>query len=84
MHKIDNIGIIANFVFSYICSFLPFWDLIILVNVNFDTSRYMRITFQQCIAIPRNRSNILLRRCANPIFCNIVQISIKIKNNVVL
>ena len=38
--KIGNIGIIANFVFPYICSFLPYLHHIILVNVKFYVSGY--------------------------------------------
>ena len=36
MHKI---GIIANFVFLNICSFLPYLNHIILVNIKMDGSR---------------------------------------------
>ena len=48
MHKNGNIGIIVNFVFSYICSFLLYLKHIILVNVKLDTCGDKRITFQGC------------------------------------
>ena len=43
--KICNIGIIANFVFPYICHLLPYLHQMILVNVKLDDSGYMSITF---------------------------------------
>ena len=45
MHKIGNIGINANFVFSYICSFLLYFYHMISVNIKLDVSGYKRITF---------------------------------------
>ena len=44
--NIGNIGIIANFVFPFICSLLPYLHHMILVNVKLDVSAYMKITFQ--------------------------------------
>ena len=48
MYKIGNIGIIANFVLPYICSFLPYLQHMMLVNMQLDISGYNRITFQGC------------------------------------
>ena len=39
-HKVGNVGIIANFVLPYSCSLLLFWEIMMLVNVKFNTSRY--------------------------------------------
>ena len=36
MHKIGNIGIIANFVFPYIGSFLPYLQHMMLVNMKLE------------------------------------------------
>ena len=49
-HKIGNIGIIANFVFLNICSFLIqlYLQHVTLVNVKSDVSGHKRITFQGC------------------------------------
>ena len=44
-HKITNIGIIANFVFPYIYSFLLYLYHMILVNLKLDISGY-KIVFQ--------------------------------------
>ena len=41
-----NIDIIANFVFTYICSFLLYIQHMMLVNVKLDISGNFRITFQ--------------------------------------
>ena len=38
MHEIDNIGINANFVFSYIYSFLLYMYHVILANMKLDVS----------------------------------------------
>ena len=45
-HKIANIGIIANFVFLYICSFLLYLHYVMLVNVTLDISGYKQVIFQ--------------------------------------
>ena len=45
-HKIGNIGIIANYIYSHICSFLLYFDHMMLVNVKVNVSGYRRITFQ--------------------------------------
>ena len=37
-HKMGNIGIIANFVFTEICSFLLYLHYMMLVNVKLDIS----------------------------------------------
>ena len=46
MHKIGNIGIITNFVFQYIRSFLRYFNHKILVNLKLDASRYKRLHFK--------------------------------------
>ena len=48
MHKVGNIGSITNFVFSYIYSFLSYFNHIILVYVKLDASMCDRVTFQGC------------------------------------
>ena len=48
MHKIGNAGIIVNFVFPYICSFLPCLQHMILANIKLDISKFNWITFQDC------------------------------------
>ena len=40
--QIGNNGIDANFLFPYICSFLHYLHLLMLVNVKLDTSWYKR------------------------------------------
>ena len=45
-HKIGNIGIIANFAFPYICSFLLNLQHMMLVNVKLGITWYKKITFQ--------------------------------------
>ena len=45
-HKIGNIGIIANFVFPEICSFLLYLHYMMLVNVKLDVNGSKRITFE--------------------------------------
>ena len=45
MHKIGNIDIIGNLVFSYIYSFLPYMNHIIVANVKLHASWYKRIIF---------------------------------------
>ena len=47
-HKIGNIGIIANFEFPYVCSFLLSLQYMILVNMKVDISACNRIKFQGC------------------------------------
>ena len=47
-YKIGNIGIIANFVFPYICSCLLYLYKMMLVSVKLDVCGYQRITFQSC------------------------------------
>ena len=44
-HKVGNVGIIANFVFPYICSFLLCWHQLMLVNMKMEIKGHMRITF---------------------------------------
>ena len=39
-HTIGNTGIIASFAFSFICSFLPYFHCMILVNVKLDIGGY--------------------------------------------
>ena len=46
MYKVGNIGINANFVFLFICSFLPYSYHVLLVNVKLDVTGYKRITCQ--------------------------------------
>ena len=45
-HKIGNIGIIANFVFRYACSFNPYLHCMMLVNVKLDISGYSELYFK--------------------------------------
>ena len=45
-HKIGNIGIIANFVFLDICSFLLYLHYMVLINVKLDINGSKRITFE--------------------------------------
>ena len=45
-HKIDNIGIIAGFVFPYIYSFLLYLQHVMLVNMKLDISGCNRIAFK--------------------------------------
>ena len=47
-HRIGNIGILANFLFRYICSFLLYFHIMMLVNVKLDINWHKRITFQGC------------------------------------
>ena len=44
-HKDDNVGIVVNFVFPYICSFLLYLHQLMLVNVKLEITGRMRITF---------------------------------------
>ena len=44
-HKIGNIVIIANFVLTYICSFLLYFQHLMPVNVNFDVIGHKRTVF---------------------------------------
>ena len=46
--QIGKIGIIANFVSRYICSFLLCLQHMMLVNVKLDINGCNRITFQDC------------------------------------
>ena len=46
-HKIGNIGIIANFIIPYICTFLLFYHMM-LVNLKINVSGSKRMTFQGC------------------------------------
>ena len=39
-HKIGNIGIISNFLFPYICSFLLYLHHMMIVNVTLDITGY--------------------------------------------
>ena len=48
MHKNDNMGIIANFVFPYICHFLLYLYHMIILNVQLDISECKSSTFQGC------------------------------------
>ena len=48
MHKIDNIGDIANFVFPYISHFLLYLYRMMFVNVKLDISECKSSTFQGC------------------------------------
>ena len=43
-HKVDNVGIIANFVFSYICSFLLHLHQLIVINMKLEFKGYIMIT----------------------------------------
>ena len=45
-HKIGNIGIIANFVFTYICSSLPYLQYMVLVDIKLDISGCNRLDFK--------------------------------------
>ena len=45
-HKVGNVGIIANFVFTYICSFLLYLQQMISVNMKLEIKGYMGIIFQ--------------------------------------
>ena len=45
-HKVGNVGIIDNFVFLYICSFLFHLQQMMSVNVKLEMKGYMRIIFQ--------------------------------------
>ena len=49
LHKIGNVGIIANFVFPYICSFLLYLHQLILINWKLEIKEHMRIIFQGCM-----------------------------------
>ena len=44
-HKVGNVGIIANFVFPYICGFLLYLHQLMLVNVKLEIKGQMGITF---------------------------------------
>ena len=44
----QKIDIIANFVSTYICSFLFYFQQMVLVNMKLDISRCNSITFQGC------------------------------------
>ena len=46
-HKVGNVGIIANSVFPYICSFFLYLHQLILVNVKLEIKGHMRITFSE-------------------------------------
>ena len=46
MHKIDNIGNIANFVFQYICPLLLYLYHMIFVNVKLNISRIRAVPFK--------------------------------------
>ena len=46
IHKIDNSGIIAICVFTYISRLLPYSNCIVLVNAKLDITGYNRITYQ--------------------------------------
>ena len=48
MSKIDNIGIISNFVFPYISNFLLYLYHMMFVNVKLDISECKNSTFQGC------------------------------------
>ena len=45
-HKVGNNGINANFVFKYICSFLHYLDLKVLVNMKLDVSWQKGLPFK--------------------------------------
>ena len=45
-HKVGNVGIIANFVFTHICSFLLYLDQLMWVNVKLEIKVHMRNIFQ--------------------------------------
>ena len=44
-HKIGNAGIIANFVFPYICNFRLYLQQMMSVNVKLEIKGYISITF---------------------------------------
>ena len=44
-YKIGNVGIIANFVFPFICSFLLYLYQLMFVNVQLEIEGHIRITF---------------------------------------
>ena len=46
--KVGTIGVITNFVFQYIWSFLHYLHNMTLVNVKLNVSGYNRIIFQNC------------------------------------
>ena len=50
-HKVGDVGIIANFVFPYICSFLFHLHQLILLNVKLEIKGYVRIIFQNFIVL---------------------------------
>ena len=45
-HKVGNIGIIADFVFLRICSFLPYLHQLIVLNMKVEIKECVRITFK--------------------------------------
>ena len=45
IHKVGNIGFIANFVFSHITSFILYLHQLMLVNVKLEIKVCVRITF---------------------------------------
>ena len=47
--RIGNVGIIANFVLSCICSFLLYLHQLILINWKLEIKEHMRIIFQGCM-----------------------------------
>ena len=50
-HKVGNVGVIANFIFLYISSFLLYLHQLMLVNVKLEIKGWMRITFHGYIYI---------------------------------
>ena len=48
-HKVSNVAIIAKFVSPYLCCFLIYLTIMMLVNVKLDLRGYPRTTFQGCI-----------------------------------
>ena len=45
-HKFGNVGIIANFVLPYVCSFLLYLRQQVLINGKLEIKGYMKIIFQ--------------------------------------
>ena len=48
-HKIGNVGIIANFIFPYICSFLLYFQQMMSVYSKLEIKGYKRITYEDHI-----------------------------------
>ena len=48
-HKVGNVGIIANFVFPYFCSFLLYLQQMMSIKAKLEIKGYIRIIFQGCV-----------------------------------